>query len=90
MSVDHSFVEKVIAVFKDGVEKYKQQFIESLKNDESSVEKQIERLSSNINEKLLAGLEEQSRLKEQISHMRGLLTESLNQTSSLRRSNTKH
>ena len=76
MSVDHSFVEKVIAVFKDGVEKYKQQFIESLKNDESSVEKQIERLSSNINEKLLAGLEEQSRLKEQISHMRGLLTES--------------
>lgn len=90
MSVDHSFVEKVIAVFKDGVEKYKQQFIESLKNDESSVEKQIERLSSNINEKLLAGLEEQSRLKEQISHMRGLLTESLNQTSSLRRANTKH
>ena len=90
MSVDHSFVEKVIAVFKDGVEKYKQQFIESLKNDESSVEKQIERLSSNINEKLLAGIEEQSRLKEQISHMRGLLTESLNQTSSLRRANTKH
>ena len=90
MSVDHSFVEKVIAVFKDGVEKYKQQFIESLKNDESSVEKQIERLSSNINEKLLAGLEEQSRLKEQISHMKGLLTESLNQTSSLRRANTKH
>ena len=90
MSVDHSFVEKVIAVFKDGVEKYKQQFIESLKNDESSVEKQIERLSSNINEKLLASLEEQSRLKEQISHMRGLLTESLNQTSSLRRANTKH
>ena len=90
MSVDHSFVEKVIAVFKDGVEKYKQQFIESLKNDESSVEKQIERLSSNINEKLLAGLEEQSRLKEQISHMRGLLTETLNQTSSLRRANTKH
>ena len=79
-----------MAVFKDGVEKYKQQFIESLKNDESSVEKQIERLSSNINEKLLAGLEEQSRLKEQISHMRGLLTESLNQTSSLRRANTKH
>ena len=90
MSVDHSFVEKVIAVFKDGVEKYKQQFIESLKSDENSVEKQIERLSSNINEKLLAGLEEQSRLKEQISHMRGLLTESLNQTSSLRRANTKH
>ena len=79
-----------MAVFRDGVEKYKQQFIESLKSDENSVEKQIERLSSNINEKLLAGLEEQSRLKEQISHMRGLLTESLNQTSSLRRANTKH
>ena len=78
-----------MAVFKDQVEKTKQEFIESLKSDDESIEKQMKRLTSNIDEKLEMFAEEQSRMKGLIFQMKGLLTQSLNQTSSLRRTNTK-
>ena len=78
-----------MAVFKDQVEKTKQEFIESLKSDDESIEKQMKRLTSNIDEKLEMFAEEQSRMKGLIFQVKGLLTQSLNQTSSLRRTNTK-
>ena len=78
-----------MAVFKDQVEKTKQEFIESLKSDDESIEMQMKRLTSNINEKLEMFAEEQSRMKGLIFQMKGLLTQSLNQASSLRRTNTK-
>ena len=78
-----------MAVFKDQVEKTKQEFIESLKSDDESIEKQMKRLTSNIDEKLEMFAEEQSRMKGLIFQMKGLLTQSLNQASSLRRTNTK-
>ena len=78
-----------MAVFKDQVEKTKQEFIESLKSDDESIEKEMKRLTSNIDEKLEMFAEEQSRMKGLIFQMKGLLTQSLNQTSSLRRTNTK-
>ena len=89
VNVEHSFVEKVMAVFKDQVEKTKQEFIESLKSDDESIEMQMKRLTSNIDEKLEMFAEEQSRIKGLIFQMKGLLTQSLNQASSLRRTNTK-
>ena len=81
-----------MAVFKDQVEKTKQEFIESLKSDDESIEMQMKRLTSNISnidEKLEMFAEEQSRMKGLIFQMKGLLTQSLNQASSLRRTNTK-
>ena len=78
-----------MAVFKDQVEKTKQEFIESLKSDDESIEMQMKRLTSNIDEKLEMFAEEQSRMKGLIFQMKGLLTQSLNQASSLRRTNTK-
>ena len=78
-----------MAVFKDEVEKTKQEFIESFKSDEDSIERQMKRLASNINERLEMFAEEQSIMKGQIFQMKGLLTQSLNQDSSLRRTNTK-
>ena len=78
-----------MAVFKDQVEKTKQEFIESLERDDESIEMQMKRLTSNIDEKLEMFAEEQSRMKGLIFQMKGLLTQSLNQTSSLRRTNTK-
>ena len=78
-----------MAVFKDQVEKTKQEFIESLKSDDESMEMQMKRLTSNIDEKLEMFAEEQSRMKGLIIQMKGLLTQSLNQASSLRRTNTK-
>ena len=78
-----------MAVFKDEVEKTKQEFIESFKSDEDSIERQMKGLTSNINEKLEMFAEEQSIMKGQIFQMKGLLTQSLNQASSLRRTNTK-
>ena len=78
-----------MAVFKDEVEKTKQEFIESFKSDEDSIERQMKRLASNINERLQMFAEEQSIMKGQIFQMKGLLTQSLNQDSSLRRTNTK-
>ena len=89
VNVEHSFVDKVMAVFKDEVEKTKQEFIESFKSDEDSIERQMKRLASNINERLEMFAEEQSIMKGQIFQMKGLLTQSLNQDSSLRRTNTK-
>ena len=89
MNVEHSFVEKVMGVFKDEVEKTKQEYIDSLKSDEDSLDKQMKRLTSNIGEKLEMFAEEQTRLKEHIFQIKGLLTQSLNQTSALRRTNTK-
>ena len=78
-----------MAVFKDEVEKTKQEFIESFKSDEDSIERQMKRLASNIDEKLEMFAEEQNIMKGQIFQMKGLLTQSLNQASSLRRTNTK-
>ena len=78
-----------MAVFKDQVEKTKQEFIESLKSDDESLEMQMKRLTSNIDEKLEMFAAEQTRLKEHIFQIKGLLTQSLNQTSALRRTNTK-
>ena len=78
-----------MAVFKDQVEKTKQEFIESLKSDDESIEMQMKRLTSNMDEKLEMFAEEQSRMKGLIFQMKGLLTQSLNQASSLRRTNTK-
>ena len=78
-----------MAVFKDQVEKTKQEFIESLKSDDESIEMQMKRLTSNIDEKLEMFAAEQTRLKEHIFQIKGLLTQSLNQTSALRRTNTK-
>ena len=78
-----------MAVFKDEVEKTKQEFIESFKSDEDSIERQMKGLTSNINEKLEMFAEEQSIMKGQIFQMKGLLTQSLTQASSLRRTNTK-
>ena len=78
-----------MAVFKDEVEKTKQEFIESFKSDEDSIERQMKRLASNINERLEMFAEEQSIMKGQIFQMKGLLTQSLNQASSLRITNTK-
>ena len=78
-----------MAVFKDEVEKTKQEFIESFKSDEDSIERQMKRLTSIIDEKLEMFAEEQSIMKGQIFQMKGLLTQSLTQASSLRRTNTK-
>lgn len=78
-----------MAVFKDEVEKTKQEFIESFKSDEDSIERQLKRVASKIDEKLELFAEEQSIMKGQIFQMKGLLTQSLNQASSLRRTNTK-
>ena len=89
VNVEHSFVEKVMGVFKDEVEKTKQEYIDSLKSDEDSLDKQMKRLTSNIDEKLEMFAAEQTRLKEHIFQIKGLLTQSLNQTSALRRTNTK-
>ena len=89
MNVEHCFVEKVIYVFKDEVEKTKQEYIDSLNSNEDSLDKQMKRLTSNIDEKLEMFAEEQSIMKGQIFQMKGLLTQSLNQASSLRRTNTK-
>ena len=89
VNVEHSFVEKVMAVFKDEVEKTKQEFIESFKSDEDSIERQLKRVASKIDEKLELFAEDQSIMKGQIFQMKGLLTQSLNQASSLRRTNTK-
>ena len=89
INVEHSFVEKVMAVFKDEVDKTKQEFIDSLKSDEESMEKQMKTLTSNLDAKLEMFADEQTRLKEQIFQIKGLLTQSLNQHSSLKRTNTK-
>ena len=78
-----------MAVFKDEVEKTKQEFIESFKSDEDSIERQMKKLTSIIDEKLEMFAEEQSIMKGQIFQMKGLLTQSLTQASSLRRTNTK-
>ena len=78
-----------MAVFKDQVEKTKQEFIESLKSDDESIEMQMKRLTSKIDERLEMFAEEQSRMKGLIFQMKGLLTQSLNQASSMRRTNTK-
>ena len=78
-----------MGVFKDEVEKTKQEYIDSLKSDEDSLDKQMKRLTSNIGEKLEMFAAEQTRLKEHIFQIKGLLTQSLNQTSALRRTNTK-
>ena len=89
VNVEHGLVEKVMGVFKDEVEKTKQEYIDSLKSDEDSLDKQMMRLTSNIDEKFEMFAEEQTRLKEHIFQIKGLLTQSLNQTSALRRTNTK-
>ena len=89
VNVEHGLVEKVMGVFKDEVEKTKQEYIDSLKSDEDSLDKQMKRLTSNIDEKFEMFAEEQTRLKEHIFQIKGLLTQSLNQTSALRRTNTK-
>ena len=78
-----------MGVFKDEVEKTKQEYIDSLKSDEDSLDKQMKRLTSNIDEKLEMFAAEQTRLKEHIFQIKGLLTQSLNQTSALRRTDTK-
>ena len=55
-----------MAVFKDEVEKTKQEFIESFKSDEDSIERQLKRVASKIDEKLELFAEEQSIMKGQI------------------------
>ena len=89
VNVEHGLVEKVMGVFKDEVEKTKQEYIDSLNSNEDSLDKQMKRLTSNIDEKFEMFAEEQTRLKEHIFQIKGLLTQSLNQTSALRRTNTK-
>ena len=79
VTVEHSFVEKVMSLFRDQVEKSKQEF----ENDDGNLEKMFEKFTIRLDNKMIFITQELQNIKEQISKM------DLPQISGLKRTHTK-
>ena len=79
VDVEHSFVEKVMSLFRDQVEKSKQEF----ENDDGNMEKMFEKFTTRLDNKMISITQELQNIKEQISKMEQP------QTSALKRTHTK-
>ena len=79
VTVEHSFVEKVMSLFRDQVEKSKQEF----ENDDGNLEKMFEKFTTRLDHKMICITQELQNIKEQISKMEQP------QTSALKRTHTK-
>lgn len=79
VTVEHSFVEKVMSLFRDQVEKSKQEF----ENDDGNLEKMFEKFTIRLDNKMIFITQELQNIKEQISKMEQP------QTSALKRTHTK-
>ena len=79
VTVEHSFVEKVMSLFRDQVEKSKQEF----ENDDGNLEKMFEKFTLRLDNKMIFITQELQNIKEQISKM------DQPQISGLKRTHTK-
>ena len=79
VDVEHSFVEKVMSLFRDQVEKSKQEF----ENDDGNMEKMFEKFTTRLDNKMISISQELQNIKEQISKM------DQPQISGLKRTHTK-
>ena len=79
VTVEHSFVEKVMSLFRDQVEKSKQEF----ENDDGNLEKMFEKFTIRLDNKMIFITQELQNIKEQISKM------DQPQISGLKRTHTK-
>ena len=79
VTVEHSFVEKVMSLFRDQVEKSKQEF----ENDDGNLEKMFEKFTIRLDNKMIFITQELQNIKEQISKM------DQPQISALKRTHTK-
>ena len=79
VTVEHSFVEKVMSLFRDQVEKSKQEF----ENDDGNLEKMFEKFTTRLDHKMISITQELQNIKEQISKM------DQPQISGLKRTHTK-
>ena len=79
VDVEHSFVEKVMSLFRDQVEKSKQEF----ENDDGNMEKMFEKFTTRLDNKMISISQELQNIKEQISQM------DQPQISGLKRTHTK-
>ena len=76
VDVEHSFVEKVMSLFRDQVEKSKQEF----ENDDGNMEKMFEKFTTRLDNKMISITQELQNIKEQISKMEQPQTSALKRT----------